>query len=164
MNTTNPNKGGWPSSEMRKYLNVIENEEGSGTIFKALPEELQKVIIPTKVISGHRNITEANFESIDKIYLLSLHEAYEEGILNKLSQYDTAWDNTRQLDYYKNYKEQGVTTDDYEGAIKKYNDVAIDWWLRTGSGDYFFHANYDGSLSSHVAYYTLGVVPAFRIG
>ena len=44
-NSTNTNKGGWKDSELRKYVN--------GTIYNALPSDLQNVIATTKVISGH---------------------------------------------------------------------------------------------------------------
>ena len=45
MNSTATNVGGWEASEMRTYAN--------GDFFNKLPSDLQKVIINTKVISGH---------------------------------------------------------------------------------------------------------------
>ena len=110
-NNTNTNVGGWKDSELRTYVN--------DAIYNALPIELQNVITTTKVISGH-GITsgETNFETQDKLYLLSGHEVYEDGTSSKISSYDTSYNNTKQLDYYKN---QGVTTGSYAGAIKQYN-------------------------------------------
>ena len=99
MNSTNTNVGGWPATEMRTYAN--------GEFLNKLPEDLRNVIINTKVISGHGNTTgEENFPSEDKIYLLSAHEVYEDGTGYPVSTYDSAWDKTRQLDYYA---EKGVT-------------------------------------------------------
>ena len=103
MNSTNTNVGGWKDSAMRTYAN--------GAFFNNLPEDLRNVIIETKVVSGHGSTTgETNFTSTDKIYLLSAHEVYEDGTSNQVSSRDTAWDKTRQLDYYKNLV---VTTDSY---------------------------------------------------
>ena len=66
-NSTNTNKGGWRDSEIRTYIN--------DTIYKSLPSELQNVITSTKVISGHGYTSgETNFETQDKLYLLSGHE------------------------------------------------------------------------------------------
>ncbi len=168
MNSTATNVGGWPASAMREYLNVIDGKAGSGTIYNALPEELKKGIKDTKVISGHGNTSTetTNFESTDKIYLLSPHEVWENGSSNQIN-YDTAWENTRQLDYYK---EQNVTTDSYGGAIKNYQNSASYWWLRSAysNGTNRFHSvtttgsnYYYNAASASTAF---GVAPAFRIG
>ena len=157
MNSTNTNVGGWEASEMRTYAN--------GAFFNNLPEDLRNVIIDTKVVSGHGSTTgETNFPSTDKIYLLSAHEVYEDGTSNQVSSRDTAWDKTRQLDYYKNL---GVTTSSYSGAIKKYNNSNSDWWLRAADSGYssdFLYVYGNGSWSNDIADYTYGFAPAFRIG
>ena len=131
MNSTSTNVGGWPATAMRTYAN--------GDFYNKLPAELRKVIIDTKVISGHGSTSgETNFTSTDKIYLLSAHEVWEDGTSNQVSSKDTAYNQTRQLDYYKNL---GVTTNNYSGAIKKNvsgsNSV---WWLRAArsSANYGF--------------------------
>ena len=161
MNGSATTGGGWPASEMRTYAN--------GTFFYKLPSDLQRVIKETKVVSGHgthdansNSRADGNFESNDKIYLLSAHEVYKEGTDNE----DTAWDYTRQLDYYANLK---VTTSNYSGAIKKnINGYDSDWWLRAPLSyrDYLFlTVQSSGSLSSSSAanYYEIGFAPAFRI-
>ena len=157
MNSTSTNKGGWPSSEMYAYLNE--------DFYNSLPEDLRNVIINTKVISGHGNTSgETNFTSTDKIYLLSPHEVWEEDADNPVSECDTAWNNTRQLDYYANL---GVTTNNYSSAIKQYNGSNFRWWLRAAySGNYnnFLNVRGDGDLYSTNASYTNGFAPAFRIG
>ena len=48
-NSTDTNVGGWRDSELRTYIN--------GTIYNALPSDLQNVISTTKVISGHGKIS-----------------------------------------------------------------------------------------------------------
>ena len=157
MNSTVTNVGGWEASEMRTYAN--------GAFFNNLPEDLRNVIIETKVVSGHGSTTgETNFTSTDKIYLLSAHEVYEDGTGNRVSTLDTAYNQTRQLDYYKNL---GVTTDSYSGAIKKYNNSNSSWWLRAAfSYNYsiFLFVTDYGDWDYNYASSDIGFAPAFRIG
>ncbi len=170
MNSTATNVGGWESSAMREYLNVIDEKDGSGTIYNALPDEIKDGIKDTKVISGHGSgdtsgtATNNNFETTDKLYLLSPHEVWENGSSNQIT-YDTAWENTRQLDYYKG---QNVTTSSYGGAIKKNtSNSASYWWLRSARStntNYFYSVTNDGEWNFNFATSTVGVAPAFRIG
>ena len=155
-NSTDTNVGGWKDSELRTYINE--------TIYNALPSELQNEITSTKVISGHGNTSgETNFETQDKLYLLSGHEVYEDGTSKQISDRDTSYNNTKQLDYYKN---QGVTTSSYAGAKKQYNGSNSDWWLRSArsndNGSFLF-VNRNGGWYNCIANYSLWVSPAFRI-
>ena len=151
-NSTKTSVGGWKDSELRTYVN--------GTIYNALPSELQNVISLTKVISGHGSTTgETNFETQDKLYLLNAQEVWN------VNSFDTSVRTSRQLDYYKN---QGVTEDSYAGAIKQYNGSNDYWWLRSArryGTTYFLTAENSGSgLSSFDnANNSNGVSPAFRI-
>ena len=156
MNSTNINVGGWPATAMRTYAN--------GDFFNKLPSDLQSVIIDTKVVSGHGSEDKSNFTSTDKIYLLSAHEVWEDGTSNQVSTFDTAWNNTRRLDYYKNL---GVTTSNYSGAIKKYNNSNSYWWLRaarSSSRSYFLRVSGNGNWDASNATSNSGFAPAFRIG
>ena len=162
MNSSATNTGGWPKSNLYSYLKE--------TIYNALPEEIKVGIKDTKVISGHGSgdtsgtATNNNFETTDKLYLLSPHEVWENGSSNQIT-YDTAWNNTRQLDYYKG---QNVTTDSYGGAIKKNtSNSASSWWLRSAPSSYtfyFYFVTATGDWHGDSAHYTRGVAPAFRIG
>ena len=151
MNSSETNVGGWPASEMRTYVN--------GTIYNALPSELQNVIATTTVVSGHGSTAgEANFTSSDKLYLLSTKEVWNGG-----TSYDTAETETSQLDYYKN---KGVTTSNYSGAIKQYNGSNYEWWLCSANSNFtniFFTVRYGGDWTHGNAISTHGVSPAFRI-
>ena len=155
-NSTNTNVGGWKDSKMRTYVN--------GTIYNALPSDLQNVITTTKVISGHGSTSgETNFETQDKLYLLSGHEVYVDGTSKPISDYDTSYNNTKQLDYYKN---QGITTNNYVGTIKQYNGSGCDWWLRSAYSifaNFFFVVLDDGAWNAGLAYGSSGISPAFRI-
>ena len=161
MNSTDTNVGGWEASEMRTYAN--------GDFFNKLPSDLQNLIIDTKVISGHGSADTSNFTSTDKIYLLSVHEIYEDGTESNLSENDMAWNNTRQLDYYK---ARNVTADGHlSNTIKWYKDdideMADFWWLRAansnGNFDFLFVASY-GNWNNSSAGRDFGFAPAFRIG
>ncbi|UKI58624.1 MAG: DUF6273 domain-containing protein [Clostridium sp.] len=92
MNTTNINKGGWPSSKLYKMLNT--------DLYNALSSDLKNSITNTTVVSGHEKGVSVNYTSIDKFYLLSGAEIYN----NWSSTSDTGKDLTRQLDYYASKK------------------------------------------------------------
>ena len=156
MNDTNTNVGGWPATNMRTFVN--------NDIYNAIPSEIKNAIIDTAVVSGHGSTSgESNFTSTDKLYLLSTAEIWAQGSSYTIG-YDTARDVTRQLDYYKNL---GVTTDNYSGAIKKSGTSDEFWWLRTaysGQTGNFFNADFLGNWYYDTATNTYGVAPAFRIG
>ena len=155
MNDTRTNVGGWPATSMRTFVN--------NDIYNAIPSEIKNAIIDTTVVSGFGPDDTANFTSTDKLYLLSTAEVWAQGSSNTI-EYDTARDNTRQLDYYKNL---GTSTSNYSGAIKKNGTSADYWWLRAASSDnpgIFFSVNDYGDWINTYAKYTRGVAPAFRLG
>ena len=146
------NKGGWEYSEMRTYVN--------SDIYNALPATLKNAIINTTVVSGHGSNDSANFTTTDKIYLLDAKEIYGDSFT---SQYNTAKEYERQLDYYKN---NNVTTSSYSGAIKQRNSSNYYWWLRSvysTNYDSFFVVYYYGRWNFGNSIGTGGVSPAFRI-
>ena len=153
--------GGWPASEMRTYVN--------SDIYNSLPEELRNGIINTTVVSGHGPDDSSNFTSTDKLYLLAIHEVYEDDrgdTIDGIDYWDTAYNNTRQLDYYSS---QNITTSSYSGAIKQRNGSNYEWWLRSAypyPNDRF--CTVSGTTGRWNASYrssnTFGVSPAFRIG
>ena len=152
MNRTDTNKGGWPNSQMKTFIN--------NDIYNSLPQELKSVIITTETVSGHGKEDTNNFTSPDKLYLLAPKEIYSNWSR------DAAVDLTRQLDYYK---KKGVTTNknDWNGAIKKDSTGTNAWWLRSASSDSnsgFYIVRSIGGWNTNIAYGTNGVSPAFRIG
>ena len=182
------NRGGWKYSDMRAYLNngiylpddsTNRVDYTSSGLFTKLPTALQNVIIDTRVISGYGCLGEVNwmnnlcdnpdnngnnFETTDKLYLLSNHEVWEDidGNTTAGPDYqDSAYNNTRQLDYYKNLE---VTTSNFSGASR---GISGDyWWLRSASYNYYFSFNRvdSGYWSLPNADVPGGVSPAFRIG
>ena len=157
MNDTATNKDGWPASHMYSFLN---DESNSDSLINALPNELKKVIIDTKTVSGHGPEDTNNFTSPDKLYLLAPKEIYSDWS----NQYDTARDKTRQLDYYNS---KGVTTNSYASAIKKNSEGTADWWLRCAGSSYnpaFWYVDGSGKWWTANARNAFGVSPAFRIG
>ena len=150
------NKDGWPASSMYTFVN--------NDIYNALPSELRNAIIDTVTVSGHGSTSgETNFTSTDKLYLLSTAEVWAQGSSNTIN-YDTARDNTRQLDYYKNLNTNTVNK---SPAIKNNGTSASHWWLRAANSDnyiYFYRVNANGDWYHSSANTTHGVSPAFRIG
>ena len=174
-------KGGWEYSDMRAYLNSTtyanENIDYSTTgIYSSLPEVLRNAIIDTSVVSGHNSNDTANFTTTDKLYLLSPHEVWEDADTSNsgINDYDTAYNNTRQLDYYANlginmgtYNSSTSSYDgNYSGAIKQMNNTNSSWWLRSASSNsanHFLYVYAAGGWYYATAYSTIGVSPAFRI-
>ena len=152
MNDTNTNVGGWPASSMYAFVNYV--------IYDALPEEIKDAIIDTTVVSGHGPADTENFTSTDRLYLLAPKEIYT----NFSNSWDSAKDLTRTLDYYT---AQGVTTNNYSGAIKKNGTSTSGWWFRSAisiNDDDFFSVGDNGYYYGDNASYTNGVAPAFRLG
>lgn len=153
MNSAVTNKGGYPSSDMKTYLN--------GEFLAMLPVDLQRNIKTTRVVSGYGVEDINNFTSIEKIYLLSTMEVWG----NTEFEIETASGQMRQLDYYNL---NGITESNYSGAIKKdLSGIASTWWLRTASNidNYSFHnVDADGDWGSYECVALLSVSPAFRLG
>ena len=104
-------------------------------------------ISTTLIINGSTS-GETNFETQDKLYLLSAQEVWNGNDHNT----------SKQLDYYKN---QGVITSSYAGVIK--NTMC---WLRSVYSDYaigFLYVIGSGRWGSNDANYFNGVFPSFRI-
>ena len=151
-----------------KYLADTDNEidYSSNGIYSNLPSELQSVIIDTYVVSGYGSKDSANFTTIDKIYLFSPHEIWNDvdgNTSSGIDYYDKSYNNTRQLDYNAGLN---VTTSNYSMAIKKRTGTNYSWWLRSSSANthdiYLVNAN--GSPYPSISSDARGVSPAFRLG
>ncbi len=154
INSTATNIGGWEKSEIRTYLN--------NSFFLKLPTNLQDAIISTNVISGYGSNDTANFITDDKIYLLSAREILTDGKTNHISPTDSAYNLSRQLDYYSI---NNVTTNNFNLLIKKYDGTNNIWWLRNSSIDNFVYISNSGDWYRHLSPNTKqGISPAFRIG
>ena len=157
MGTYEPtNVGGWKDSGIRKFMN---GNTDTYWLFNSLPSDLQSVITTTKVISSHGSTEgETNFETEDKLYLLSGEEIYSDFSSSSYAENDTSVGTSRQLDYYKN---QGVTTSNYAGADKGY----FGWWLRSvpSYSDKWFSLVLEGGKYWPATDNSAGLIPAFRI-
>ena len=158
---------------MRAFLNsttyAYESIDYSSTgIYSSLPEVLRNAIIDTRVVSGHGSTAgETNFTSTDKLYLLSTHEVWVDvdgNTSSGIDYYDTAYNNTRQLDYYTGLN---VTTSSYSGAIKQYNGSNSYWWLRSANSNNnnnFYNVNSSGNNNNNNPNNSGGVVlGSFRV-
>ena len=154
INQYNSNVGGWASSSMRSYLN--------STVYNALPNDLKNGISNTFTVSGYGSSDSSNFTTTDKIYLLAAREVWGKDNNTVLS--DTAVEETRQLDYYKNI---GVSFSNYSSARKSKNGTYTMWSLRTvcrGDNDGWYGVKTNGGYEVIGGADSLGVSPAFRIG
>ena len=149
------NVGGWRDTKVRSYTNE--------TIYKSLPRDLQNIILTTKVISSYGKNDSANFETEDKLYLLSSEEVFGDFATSSMAGHDTSVGTSKQLDYYKN---QGVTLSNFEKSIKQYEGNNDYWWLRSVSDDnpwcVYDVANTRGWSNTSAMSYD-GISPAFRI-
>ena len=138
MNKRATNKGGWAECEMRKHLNT--------TIFALLPDELQALIKPTKIVQvldGERT------ECEDKLFLLSKTQVFGEGSYSEYEPEDS------HFDIFRREKDRVKECDD--------NGTWF-WWLRSPYAPYspyFCGVTTGGASGSSNAYYSLGV--AFSI-
>lgn len=123
MNKQNTTKGGWAACEMRKYINK--------TVFALLPDELQAVIAPTKIVQivgGER------VETDDKLFLFSRTQVFGKGAWSEREPEDTQLDCfLREVDRVKECGDNGTWS----------------WWLRSASNTNFF-----GTVGSSGNYYT----------
>ena len=154
-NSTATNVGGWRDSEIRTYIN--------NNIYNALPSDLQNIILTTKVISSYAKYDSANFETEDKLYLLSSEEVFGDFATSSMASHDTSVGTSKQLDYYKN---QGVTLSNFEKSIKQYEGSNYYWWLRSvPAGNpwcVYDVANTRGWSNTSAMSYN-GISPSFRI-
>ncbi|MBQ3307116.1 MAG: hypothetical protein IJG68_02865 [Bacilli bacterium] len=122
------NKGGWEYSEMRAYLNSTLGYDGSfdytnSGVFNSLPDELKRVIIPTRVVSGHGPYDSNNFVTTDKIYLFDFIELF--GVSSSSCSVPLSVE--RQMDYFKYL---GVTPSNASEIIMKISSNYYYWWTR----------------------------------
>jgi hypothetical protein len=158
--------GGWEHSEMRTYLN--------NTVIDYLPSELTSKIIPTSMISSHSYLESNNFTTTgDKLYLFGTREIWEEGSgfdpYFGIKVQDSAYDNERQLDYYRIKGVLAVPSlTTFPEAVK--NDLeghADVWALRSAQSD----SNFTFAVVGNDGYYNysqnanvlVGIAPAFRL-
>ena len=155
-NSTATNVGGWKNSELRTYINE--------TIYNALPTDLQNIVSSTKVISSHGSTSgETNFETQDKLYLLSSEEIYGNFASSYYANRETTLGTSKQLDYYKKLE---TIMSNYSGAKKIYNETESSWWLRSANASinsFFLTSSTNGSWNNNSANTLNGISPAFKI-
>ena len=140
MNKEWTNKGGWAATEMRTYLN--------STIFALLPDDLQAVIAPTKIVQildGER------VECEDNLFLISKTQAFGKGSWTEYEPEDT------HLDIFKTERDR----------VKECgNNGTWFYWLRSplsSSTASFCHVHNGGGGASGGASLSYGVAFGFCI-
>lgn len=139
MNNKYTNKGGWEESDMRRYL----NEE----VIKLLPDELQEIIKPTKIVQVWRD---KRRETEDKLFLLSRTQVF-----GKDTNYEAIEPEDSQMDIFKTKRNRVKECDGYGW-----------WWERSpyydNSGNFCFVSSF-GFSAANFADGSGGVAPAFCI-
>lgn len=139
MNNKYTNKGGWEESDMRRYL----NEE----VIKLLPDELQEIIKPTKIVQVWRD---KRRETEDKLFLLSRTQVF-----GKDTNYEAIEPEDSQMDIFKTKRNRVKECDGYGW-----------WWERSpyydDSGNFCFVSSF-GFSAANFADSLGGVAPAFCI-
>lgn len=138
MNKRSTTKGGWAACDMRKYLNK--------TVFALLPDDLQAVIAPTKIV---QIVDSERVETEDKLFLFSLTQVFGKGAWSEREPEDT------QLACFRREK----------GRVKECGDNGTwFWWLRSVYNYYTFsRVNSSGNHYDTGAYAAYGVAFGFCI-
>ena len=137
MNMVQECKGGWPATDMRRYVHGL---------FEKLPSSVKKLAIPVSI----RQIAQDE-RCKDPVFLLSAVNVFGKDVWNP-----EADCGDEQLDIFKNpqnrVKSSGISTDN------------MWWWLRTPYYSYCFcYVDEDGNLGDISADNKGGVVIAFCI-
>lgn len=137
MNTGTARRSGWVKTDMQTYLN---NE-----IFPLLPDEIQTVIAPTRILQV---IKGKEFASEDKLFLLSQTQVCGIGEWSCNEPEDSP------LDIFAGYRSR----------VKENHSYSIQWWLRTPlvSQNYaYYFIGDNGSSHFNTGFAPYGVAPAF---
>jgi len=141
MSAANTNTGGWKDTDIRHWLNT--------ELFSKLPDELQEIIVPTKIVQvlddGERVETE------DKVFLLSRTQMFGIGLWSDVEPEDT------QIDIFTVQKNR----------VKRCGDKGA-WWygLRSpqrGSDKKFASVNSSGAADRGSADRNRGISPCFCV-
>ena len=138
MNKRNTNSGGWAKSEMKEYMKEV---------FALLPDDLQRVITPRKIIQKLSDRTE-NFSEDNYLWLRSMTESgkqYEADIGDVTFPYFTG----------------------QRSRVKELGNETTWYWLRSpyvSGTTYFWFVYYYGGCYYSYANGSYGVSPCFFIG
>ena len=144
MNSSNTNANGWPNTAMRSWLR--------STVWNQLPEVLQNNIV--EVNKTYYDYTSKTTKtSADTIWIPSIRE-----IFNGTSGYTEESSGTT---YVSSTKFNNNTN-----RIKKLNNSARNWWLRSANSSYsgyFWYVGSGGAAHYGIASDARGVAPGFCI-
>jgi len=131
MNRRATNKGGWAKTALRK--------EANGEIFDSLPDDLQAVIVPTRivqVIDGERIVCN------DKLFCLSFTQIF--GRLDDWEEMQEMEPEDTQLDIFT----------DGRSRVKQTAGAVCYWWERSPNvyNSYYFYSVYTSGSPSYYSY------------
>jgi hypothetical protein len=164
----NTNAGGYPASEMRRYLTKVAGDPESGNFLDGL---MKTAGVPEEVLWGPSRVMETKgngLETInDLLWLPTEREIYGEiikpGIIgsSNLSGPNETAENQVRLDYYtlNKFRDKPMVED----AAVQYSQF---YWLASaanGNDTQFCHVGGAGSLIANAASGDYGVAPAFCV-
>ena len=159
MNSSQMNRGGWNSSQMRTKICGTSLSSYSGTIIAVIPAALRAVLKSvtkyTDNTGGGSTAASTVTATTDYFFLLSEYEVFG----------SISYGNTNE----KNKQAQYAYYSSGNSKIKyKHNDTSTKayWWLRSPyeSGSYYFvRANSDGMVSYQSANRSAGFAPGFCV-
>jgi hypothetical protein len=163
MNDSNNNTGGYPASEMRKYLAPVEDDEGSGKFLAGLTA----AGVPEGVLWGPKRVMGTKLEDPktktinDLLWLPTERELFkdgEDGDGSSHSDTNETEGNQAGLEYYTNANENGLRKKQF-GA----SDAA--YWMASASnsGGVSFCSVTNGGVDAADAGATAGCAPAFCV-
>lgn len=171
MNITNANSGGWKNSDMRyNILGSTNTQNGnatattatspkSNTLMSCLPADLRAVMRPMCVYTdntgGGSDTASYVTTTIDFLPLLAEFEIHGTQTCANSAEKN----NQTQYAYFKNGSSKVKYRHDTQSS-------ALAWWSRSPrsrSSNNFCCVNSSGSANSTVAYYSIGVAPAFKV-
>ena len=137
MNEEWTNAGGWAETEMRRYANE--------DVFHLLPEELQAVIEPTKIV---QIVNGERVETQDKLFCLSYTQVFGGNYCREQEPEDT------KIDIFETEKDR----------VKMVDGETWWWWLRSADyADRFRSVSSSGDSNANHANYADGVALGFCI-
>lgn len=158
MNESQTNSGGWARSNMRTAICGTSLSSYSGTFLAVIPAELRAVLKSvTKYTNNTGNSTAASAvtATTDYFFLLSEYEVFGS------TKYANSSEESKQAQYA--YYSAGNSKIKYKHNA---TSTAASWWLRSpraSNASFFVLVDTDGTVSSYLAYRSLGVAPGFCV-
>jgi hypothetical protein len=163
MNESNKNTGGYPASEMRKYLTPVENDPDSGKFLTGL----EKAGVPKSVLWGPARVMSKKNgqQTIDDLLWLPTEWEMSESGTNSVAA-DENKGNQARLQYYETFSLKKIDKDVEAYPVVKITDTGVYYWLASAANQndtQFCRVTPTGTIKSISALLQQGCAPAFCV-